>query len=176
MVERLRTIGDPILDAVESQPYAVVQQTFDAGMPKGLRWYSRGHNLDSLPEEAIAKIGHHAHQLPGPFTMVYLTPMGGAVARVDSAATAFPHRSAAFCFHILAGWMDPHDDEENIGWTRTFHEEMAQFSTGGVYVNLLSEDEVARVRNAYGPNYDRLLAVKRKWDPDNLLRMNQNIV
>jgi FAD/FMN-containing dehydrogenase len=117
----------------------------------------------------------HARDLAGPFTMVYLCPMGGAAGRVDPTATAYPHRSSAYSFHALAGWQDSADDEANIAWVRRFHEAMATEASGGVYVNLLAEDEGARVGSAYGPNYQRLAEIKRRWDPDNLLHHNHNI-
>jgi FAD/FMN-containing dehydrogenase len=171
----LRDIGDPILDWVIPQPYLVFQQAFDAGVGKGNRWYSKAHYLDALTDDAIEVVLQHVAPLPGPLSMVYLEPLGGAVARVDPAATAFPHRGAAYSLHILPGWMDPATDDEIIGWARTFHEAMAPFSTGGVYVNLLGEDERGRVPAAYGENYERLVALKSVWDPGNLFRVNQNI-
>jgi FAD/FMN-containing dehydrogenase len=175
LIEPLRTLGEPVLDAVGPQPYATVQQTFDAGMPKGLRWYSRAHHLDRLSDEVITTVVEHARQLPGLFTMAYFGPLGGAIGRVDPGATAFPDRSAAFAFHILSGWADSAADERNIAWTRTFHQALRPHAKGAVYVNLLSEDEDARIPTAYGANYDRLAAAKRRWDPGNLFRLNHNV-
>lgn len=175
LVQPLRDVATPILDAVGPQPFVETQQTFDAGVPAGLRWYSRAHELDALSDDAVAIMVRHARQLAGPFTMAYLCPMGGAAGRVEPTATAYPHRSSAYSFHALAGWQDPAEDEATIGWARRFHEELASEASGGVYVNLLAEDEAGRVRAAYGPNYDRLAAIKRRWDPDNLLCRNHNI-
>ena len=175
VIEPLRALANPILDWVEPQPYAAVQQTFDAGTPKGLRWYSKAHMLPGLPDGAIDTILQHAELLPGAFTMVYLEPMGGAIGCVDPTAMAFPHRDAAYNFHVLAGWQDPDDDERLTRWTRGFHQAMAPYSTGGVYVNLLGEDESDRIRAAYGGNYEQLVELKRVWDPQNFFRMNNNI-
>ena len=175
VVRPLRTLADPILDWVEPQPYAAVQQTFDAGVPKGLRWYTRAHSLSALSDAALDVLVRHAEPLPGTGTMVYLAPGGGAISRPDPTATAFAHRDAAFDFHVLAGWEEPEDDEALMSWVRTFHDDMTPHATGGVYVNLLGEDESERVRVAYGENYDRLVALKNEWDPENIFRMNHNI-
>jgi FAD/FMN-containing dehydrogenase len=108
-------------------------------------------------------------------TMVYLEPMGGAIAEVDAAATAFPHRDAAYSVHALTGWSDPDRDGELIEWTDSVHETMAPYSSGGVYVNLLNRTEGDRVPEAFGANYERLREVKADWDPENLFDSNQNI-
>lgn len=171
----LRTFGTPLLAAVQTLPYTAVQQMFDAGVPKGLRWYSRAHYLSGLPDAAFDAVVQHTRDLPGAFTMVYFEPLGGAVGRVDPAATAFRHRRAVAGIHIFPGWSDPADDQGNMRWARAFHDAMAPFSSGGVYVNLLGEDEAGRVKAAYGDNYARLAALKKKWDPQNLFRVNHNI-
>jgi FAD/FMN-containing dehydrogenase len=175
LIEPLRSLGDPIVDAVGPQPYTAVQQTFDAGVPKGLRWYTRAQGFDGLSDELLATIVEHTNPLPGTNTMVYFSPMGGAINRVPTGATAYPHRSAAHGLHILAGWADADEDDKHMAWARRFHDAVTRFAQGGVYVNLLAEDETSRVPEAYGANYERLKSVKRKWDPDNLFRCNHNI-
>jgi FAD/FMN-containing dehydrogenase len=171
----LQGLGTPILRAVGPVPWVAVHQMLDAGAPKGQRWYSKAHYLTGIPDDAIDAVVDHAEGITGAFTMAYFEPMGGAVGRIDPAATAFPHRDAAYSFHILAGWTDPSEDAAVVVWTRALHAALAPYSTGGVYVNLLGEDEPDRVRGAYGPNYDRLARLKRKYDPDNLFRVNHNI-
>lgn len=171
----LRAFGSPFLDGVATQSFVELQQSFDAGMPAGNRWYSKAHYLSDLPDRAIETILTHSAELPGPFTMVYLEAEGGAVGRVDPSATAFPHRNAAFALHIFPGWTDAADDSAIMDWARTFHQEMAPHSTGGVYVNLLGGDEPDGSQAAYGANYSRLAAIKHKYDPTNLFRNNQNI-
>ena len=171
----LRTLARPILDWVEPQSWIAVQQTFDPGVPKGLRWYTKAHYLSSLPDAAIEIFLEHGALLPGGHSMVYLEPLGGAVSRIDPSATAFPHRKSLYTFHILAGWEDPGQDQVVMEWSRGFHQAMAPFADGGVYVNLLGEDETDRVPAAYGANYDRLVTLKNKWDPENLFRLNNNI-
>ena len=90
-------------------------------------------------------------------------------------ATAYAHREALFVMNFHGRWESPADDSRCIGWARDFNKASAPFASGGVYVNFLSADEGDRVRSAYGPNYDRLAQVKRKYDPENFFRMNQNI-
>jgi FAD/FMN-containing dehydrogenase len=175
VLQPLRNVGDPILDGVRPQPYTALQQTFDAGVPKGHRWYSKAHYLDSLPNAAIDTVVDYVDPLPGPFSMVYFEPMGGATGRVDASATAFPHRDAAYGFHILTGWSAPEKDDDIMAWTRGFHEAMAPHANGSVYVNLLGVDEPDRTSSAYGANYDRLAQIKNAWDPENFFRMNHNV-
>lgn len=171
----LKEFGDPILTMLQRVPYTTVQQGFDAGSPPGLRWYSRAHYLEELPDDAIDTMLQHAESLPGAFSMAYLEPMGGAIGRVDPSATAFPHRNARYGIHIFPGWTDPARDEEMKLWAREFHDAMAPYATGGVYVNLLGGDEENGVAAAYGGNYERLTRLKAKWDPENVFRSNHNI-
>lgn len=170
-----RELGDPILDATGPQPYLTLQQSFDAGLPKGNRWYSRAHYFDALTDEAIDTLVDHLEPFPGAFTTVYFGAGGGAVGRVAPDATAFPNRSAEHGLHVFPGWVDPTEDEAIMAWTRRVHEAMAPHANGSVYVNLLGEDERERVPAAYAGNYDRLVSLKKTWDPDNLFRRNHNI-
>lgn len=168
-------VGEPILRFVDTMPYAALQQSFDDGTPAGERYYYRAMHVSELPDEAIETIATHARELPAPFTMAGIEPMGGAVNAVADASTAYPHRDAAFSFGIWAGWSDPERDDELIEWTRAFHEAMTPYSTGGVYANYLDRDEDDRIRAAYGDNYDRLVELKDEWDPENRFRLNSNV-
>jgi FAD/FMN-containing dehydrogenase len=174
-LEPLLDLGDPFFSVVAPQPYTTVQQTFDFGLPEAQLYASRGHYLARLSDEVIDTLTSHVAGMCGPFTAAYFEPLGGAFARVEPSATAFPHRDAAFNFHIQAGWTDPSQEDEVMGWTEGFHQAMARHATGGVYVNLLGHDEADRVSAAYGDNYARLAELKKKWDPDNLFRINPNI-
>ena len=167
--------GDPFLAFVGPQPYVDVLKTFDAGVPSGQRYESRSHDLPSISDDVIATLMEHLPDMTGEFTSAYLGGLGGAIARVDPAATAFPHRAAAFSFHIMAGWTEPEMDEQVTGWTRRLHDALTPHATGGVYVNVLGHGEASRVRAAYGDNWARLVELKRIWDPDNLFRTNHNI-
>ncbi len=172
----LRRFGSPVLDAVQVQPYTQVQQTFDGGMPAGMRWLSRAHYLKGLPDEAIDLLLGYSRELPGTNSSVYLEPLGGAIARVDPGATPFPHRDAPFGLHVVGGWSDPAHDRALTAWVTELHGAMEPHSTGGVYVNLLGVGEGReRVPAAYGRNLDRLREIKARWDPDNLFRANHNL-
>lgn len=174
-LDPLMGVGNPILEALQPMPYTALQSMFDEGAPNGERYYWKSHYVDGLPDDAIDTIVEHADPLLGPYTVGGFEPMGGAINRVDTSETAFPHRDAAYNFGIFAGWSDPQRDDEVIGWTRDFHEAMAPYSTGGVYVNYLDKDEDERVQASYGENYTRLVALKDTWDPENLFHLNSNI-
>lgn len=171
----LLELGNPILSFIAPQPYLEVQKMFDEALPPGQRWESRAQGFTELTDEVIDTLLAHIEPLPGEFTSAYLAAENGAISRVESGATAYPHRSLAFSLHVLAGWSDPAADDEVTAWTRRCHEAMSPFSTDGVYVNLLGTDEKSRVRAAYGDNYERLVELKRTWDPQNLFHMNHNI-
>jgi FAD/FMN-containing dehydrogenase len=171
----LRECGDPILEAVQAMPFTALQKGFDDALPAGRRYVSRAHELGELSDEAIDAFLNGCRGFAGAHTLAYFGAGGGAVSRIDPGATAYPHRGSPFSFHLLAGWTEPSEDASITAWTDEFHRAMARFSTGGVYVNLLDGSDAARVRAAYGANWDRLARIKREWDPENLFRMNQNI-
>lgn len=175
LIEPLRTFGDPILDVVEPQPYAAVQKTFDAGTPPRLRWYSRAHFFDDVDDGLIDTIVRFCDPLPGPFSMVYFEPLGGAIKDVDSSATAYAHRDASFGLHIFPGWSNPEEDVKITEWARALSDAVAPLASDGVYVNLLGDDEPDRVSEAYGMNFERLARLKRRYDPKNLFSSNHNI-
>lgn len=175
IISPLRTLSRPILDDMAVRGYVEAQTMFDAGAAKGNRWYSKAQYFGGLSDEAIETALGHAQDLHGEFTMVYFEPLGGAVARADRSQTAFAHRDAAYSFHIFTGWNAPENDDQNIAWTREFHQAMAPHARGGVYVNLLSPDESERITEAYGSSYHRLAQIKARYDPDNLFRFNHNI-
>ncbi len=174
-LEPVGTFGDPILAMVEPMPYQLLQQSFDAGAPDGARYYFKAHILRELSDGAIDAIVDHIGTLPGPLSMVAIEPLGGAVSRVEPDATAWPHREAQFNFGIFAGWEDPADDDRIIQWARDLHAAIAPHATGGAYVNYLDRDDTDSQRTAYGTHYERLAEIKRRWDPENLFRGNQNI-
>jgi len=171
----LLDFGDPILAFTMPQALTELLQAFDAGLPAGQRYESGSHDLRTLSDDTIDTFLSQIGSMPGEFTMAYIGAGGGAIGRVDPAATAFPHRDAPYGYHVLAGWMDPAQDTEITEWVSQFQRAMTPFATGGVYVNLLGTEEQQRVPAAYGTNYERLVEIKKKWDPDNVFRMNHNI-
>jgi FAD/FMN-containing dehydrogenase len=176
--KELRAFGSPVLDMIQPMPYAAVQQMLDAASPRGVREYFKIDSLPELPDEAIDILVEQAEQLPAPFGQLILAPMGGAMGRADGDAMALSVKDAAWTYFCLAMWMDPLEDEANIAWTRGFHEAMRQFCVGTALPNFIEPDEgVARLRASYGEEkYARLVALKQRWDPDNIFSLNQNIV
>lgn len=173
-VAPLRTLGEPLLDAVGPMPYVEAQQAFDPNLPAGQRYYTQAHDLAELTDGAIDDFAANVRDMRGALTAAYIEPKGGAVARVPEDSTAAGGRGAAASFHIIAGWTDEAEDEEVMGWARAFNERMAAHGTGGVYVNLLAEDEGDRVPSAFS-DHERLQALKSRWDPQNVLRANHNV-
>lgn len=171
----LREFGDPLADTVEPTPYTEHQRSSDELYQEGHRNYWKSHFFDEISDEAIDTIVEMIDPLPTPFTTVFIEWMGGAIARVDSDATAFPHRDATASLTIAPKWIDPARDEELIGWAQDLFEATAPFATGDVYANYLSGDEQDRIRAAYGEHYERLVDIKREWDPENRFHVNQNI-
>lgn len=167
-LEALRGFGDPILDASQAMPYTALQSAFDAGYPDGARYYWKSCFLSELPDAAIRDLVEVVPPLPGPYTAVFLEPMGGAINRVAPDATAFPHRTATCNLGISAGWSDPGDDERITRWVRAVHDAMASHATGGTYVNYLDRDERERAASAYGDNLARLRDLKSRHDPDGI--------
>ena len=170
-----RSAGEVIVDTIAPKTYLEIKQGSQGLCDHFDRFYSKAQYLAGLPDQSIETLLTHTAELPGNHTMVALGAMGGAITRVDSVATAFPHRDAAFELYIWPEWSDPDEDEAVIEWAGTVHDAMSRYSTGGVYVNMLSHDEGNRVPEAYGQNHQRLAELKAKWDPNNLFRLNHNI-
>ncbi len=144
-------------------------------MEHGARNYWKSHHIKYLYDECIDVINLYALKMPGEECEIFIPHMEGAPARIQSEATAFPHRNTPFLLNIHTRWRHAEDDSRCIGWARDFHEATKPYSQG-VYVNFLSEEGSARVKDAYTRDvWDRLVKVKNKWDPANLFRMNQNI-
>jgi FAD/FMN-containing dehydrogenase len=173
----LREAVPPALDIVQPMPYVALQQMLDAGNPHGIHEYFKIDWLQELPDEAIDVILEQAENLPAPFGQIILAPMGGAVARTDNSELALTVPDAPWAYFCLTMWMDPSEDEQNKAWTRGFAKAMEPFGVGSAaFPNFIEPDEgTLRVRAIYGDKYDRLVALKQKWDPDNVFRLNQNI-
>ena len=171
----LRRFGPVAREQIGPLPYTAVQTMLDDAAPHGRRYYGKAGLLASLTDPAIEIMAEHFAQVPSPQSLVLLVQMGGAVARVQPTATAFVHRQAAFAFTILSIWEDPAEDTANIAWARRFWEDLQPFTNRGVYVNELGDEGEERVHAAYGPAYPRLAALKGRYDPTNVFRLNQNI-
>jgi FAD/FMN-containing dehydrogenase len=175
LIEPLRKLGTPVGEHVGVQPYVAWQQAFDPLLTAGARNYWKSHNLTKIEDGLIDVVIRYAENLPSPQCEIFVGALGGATTRPTPESTAYAQRDARFVMNVHGRGNDAADDARGIGWARDFFEAAAPFATGGAYVNFLTADEGDRVRAAYGSNYDRLTKVKRKYDPSNLFRMNQNI-
>ncbi len=180
-VEALRPLREaftPAIDLVGPMPYTALQQMLDAGNPTGIREYFKIDWLRELSDQAIETVLEHAETLPAPFGQVILAPMGGAVSRTDGEAMALSVPDVPWAYFCLTMWMDPAEDDENVAWTRGLADAMRPFGLGrAAFPNFIAADEgAARLREGYGEDkYARLVELKRRWDPRNLFRLNQNI-
>ncbi|UYG08820.1 FAD-binding oxidoreductase [Halomonas sp. M4R1S46] len=167
--------GDPVGQMLGTQPYAGFQAAFDPLLAPGARNYWKSHDFADLADEALEQAITAAEALPGPECEIFLAQLGGAMSRVEPTATAYAGRDAYYVMNVHARWQEPAEDDRCRDWARDVFHALAPFATGGGYVNFLTEDEGDRVASAYGVNYERLQAVKRRHDPDNLFRVNLNI-
>ena len=171
----LRTFGRPLADLVAPMPYTSLQTASDAAYPSAQQNYWKSHYIDEITDDLIATLIEHAPRMPSPLSSFYFQHLGGAISRTGAEHAAFGHRDAAFDFAILTVWADPAQTSENVTWARDFADAMQPHSTG-VYVNNLGTEGADRVKAAYVPaTYDRLVSLKRSYDPHNVLRLNQNI-
>ena len=175
LVAPLRKFGALVGAHVGVQPYTAWQQAFDPLLGAGARNYWKSHFFAAFPDGLIDAVLDQAGKLPSPLCEIFIGALGGATMRPAPGSMAFAQRGAEFTMNVHGRWDDPADDARGIRWTRDVFEATAPFANGGVYVNFMTADEGDRVRNAYGPNYERLVQVKRRYDPQNLFRLNQNI-
>jgi FAD/FMN-containing dehydrogenase len=173
----LRRFAEPILDLSATLPFTALQQIFDPFFPwGGLRYYWKSLYLAGLDEEVVEEIKNRVERRPSPMSMVSVPALGGALGRVAPDATAAGERHAPFLLEILANWAEPEETERNVAWARDCFAAMERFGTGKTNMNFpgLGEDSQF-VRSALGRNYERLAALKQRYDPTNLFRLNQNI-
>ncbi|MDI3326004.1 FAD-binding oxidoreductase [Pontibacterium granulatum] len=170
----IRELGQPIADGFAPHPFVAFQQAFDPLLTPGSRNYWKSHNFAELSDGLIDTLVEYGGRLPSPQSEIFVAQLGGAINRVASDATAYPHRDVEYVMNVHTRWDEHADDRECIGWAREFFDATKAYATGGVYVNFISEDE-ERVDGAYGSNYAKLAQVKSTYDPDNFFRINQNI-
>jgi FAD/FMN-containing dehydrogenase len=174
-VRPLRDYGTPVEDRIAAIPYLQIQSAGDSVFPAGRRYYWKAQFLRELSDSAIDTLLAVYRTAPSIASLLVLQHVGGAIARVPKNSTPYVNRDALYdCFPISI-WDDPADDEVNMRWGRDLWAAMRPFSTGGVYANNLGEEGEDRVQAAYGENYERLLALKNQYDPQNFFRLNQNI-
>ena len=172
----LRNFGKPSFELVLPMPYTMVQQIQDEDSPFGSFWYWKSAYVKELPNELLATLAERAPTAPSPGTQVMLTRLGGAISQVPDDATAFPLRDAGYFVQMDSTWLDGSATDENIAWTRDLHAAVSPHAMERVYVNFIGDEGADRIAKAYGPEkYARLVALKKRYDPSNLFRMNQNI-
>jgi FAD/FMN-containing dehydrogenase len=172
----IKSFGKPVGDTVQRRPYTSQQSLIDGTQPKGRRYYWKSEFLPGLSGDLLAKAIEHAGRIRSPHSAILLFPLGGAVGDLRPDHSAVGNRDARWVVNIAASWETPEKDAENIEWARTAWRDLRGFSTGGTYVNFLTEEEGAdRINAAYGNNLVRLVDLKTKWDPANLFRLNKNV-
>jgi FAD/FMN-containing dehydrogenase len=171
----LRSIGKPIADVVGPTPFVGWQQAFDPLLTPGARNYWKSHDFVNLSDKAIDILLDAVPKLPGPECEIFIGHVGGVAGRVGKKATAFPQRHSHFVMNVHTRWREAAMDQSFISWTRKLFDATTPYAAGTAYVNFMPADEGDRIEKVYGPNYRRLAKVKRRYDPSNLLRMNQNI-
>jgi len=171
----LKTFGRPLLDLCQPKPYLVHQSMFDPSYPHGWWYYVRACDVGELTDEVIDIMAEYGRRIVSPISSIGLWQMGGAVARVRDEDTAFNGRGAGFTFNINGNSYTADGFDAEREWARDYWSALAPYHSS-VYVNFLMDEGKERVREAYGPaKYDRLTALKRRYDPDNVFRLNQNI-
>ena len=171
----LRGHGNPIADVIGPNTFVGFQAAFDPLLTPGFRNYWKSHDFAELSDEALDTMIQFENTLPSPHTEIFVAQMGGATNRVPANETAYRHRDAEFIMNVHGRWEDAADDDRCIAWCRELFDAMTPYSTGGVYVNFMTQEEDQRVKEAYGDSFDRLVALKNKYDPSNFFRLNQNI-
>lgn len=173
----LRKLAHPVADIVTRRPYTQMQSLLDATQPKGRRYYWKSHYLARIEAQAVDVLIAHAQQLCSPFSAVVLFHLQGALGELPAEHSPAGNRDAAYVLNITSAWESAADDAANLRWARDCFEATQGFSTGGTYINFLTEDEgCQRIEAAYGkPILARLAALKKKYDPDNLFRHTKNI-
>ena len=171
----LRESGSPLEDSIQPVEYTVLQSSGDYVYPPGPRYYWKSHFMKDISDDAIDCIIEFYKVVPSKQTTVGFQQFPGAVSRIKQGDTAFSHRDSQYDFFLISSWVDRAESDKHILWTREFWDAMRSYSTGGVYVNNLGEEPDQQVRAAYPGNYERLVALKNKYDPTNFFRLNQNI-
>jgi FAD/FMN-containing dehydrogenase len=176
-LQPLRDFAEPLADLSGAMPFIELQRFFDEDYPHGRLYYWRSIYLNNLEDEVSAVLAEHAARRPSPLSTLDVFTLGGAMARVDPDSAAFGRRDAPFMAAIEANWTEPQSSERNIAWARECVADLERFSYGGAYLNfpgfLEAGDEL--IKTTFGPNYDQLLALKKKYDPQNMFCFNHNL-
>ena len=171
----LREFGPPLMDGVGPMPFPALQGAFDALVPSGLQHYWKADFVTDLSDEIIAAHVKYGPDIPTVNSAMHIYPVSGAAHRVGKNDTAFSYRDANYTHVLAAMYPDPADTQKNVEWVRTYWDALHPYSAGGAYVNFMMDEGDDRIAASYRDNYKRLVEIKRKYDPNNLFCMNQNI-
>jgi FAD/FMN-containing dehydrogenase len=174
-VQPLRELGGAIADLTGPMPYAGMQSLIDGMWGRGAHSYMKAGYVRELNDGAIAALSRFHAEATSPKSEIHLHHFGGAVARVPAASAAYGERGAPFIINALASAFTGEGFDRHVNWARGVYDALGPALTGGAYINFLSSEGKERVRAAYGTNYDRLVALKDRYDPTNLFQLNQNI-
>jgi FAD/FMN-containing dehydrogenase len=174
-VQPLRSVTTPMLDIVQPMPYPVVNTLLDDGFPRGARNYWKSAFFKELTTETVEVMVDALQKAPSIMSGMVIERLHGQMTRVGATDTAYPHREPGYNLVLAAEWLDPVEDEVNVAWAKETFSALAPYMAEASYVNYLDHDDVDRVQAAYGPNWERLVQVKRRYDPENLFRLNANI-
>ena len=175
MFKPIRAFKKPALDFVGPLPHPALQSMFDPIYPPGLQWYWRADFVNELSDKAIDQHLRFAQALPTMHSTMHLYPINGAAARVSKNETAWSYRDANWAQVMVGVDPDPANKEKITKWTKDYFDALHPYSAGGAYVNFMMDEGEDRVKATYGANYERLVEIKAKYDPQNLFRVNQNI-
>jgi UDP-N-acetylenolpyruvoylglucosamine reductase len=175
LLQQLRDVAPVVAEHVGAMPYPALNSAFDGLYPPGLHHYWKANFVKELTDEAIEAHLEHGPSVPTVSSTMHIYPINGAVQRVGADETAFAYRDATFATVIVGAWPEAADTDANVKWVRDYYEAIAPLSEEGGYINFMAGDDQGRIRVNYMGNYDRLVEVKRRYDPDNLFHLNQNI-
>ena len=175
-LQPIKKFGSPLMNTMAPTTYEATNMMLDGGFPRGALNYWKSSFIKELSDQAIDTMAARFALCPSPMSAMVLEHIHGAATRVGVSDTAFPHRRDGYQLVIVSEWVEPADNARNIAWARESYDAMRPYFASGRYVNYLGDDEGDdAVEAAYGPNYQRLRTLKRKYDPTNLFRLNQNI-
>jgi FAD binding domain/Berberine and berberine like len=174
-LDRALSLCNPVAVTKNELSFLSLQTLADHEFPHGRRYYTKSGYFRNLHDQDIERMVEALATIPSPTSQIELSYLGGAAARVSAGETAFGDRSSPFIVNLLGNWTHPADDATNVAWIRGLFAELRPSMTPGVYVNFMSADEQDRVPEAYRERWDRLVAIKTHYDPDNFFRLNQNV-
>jgi hypothetical protein len=175
-VAPIKAFGKPIGDVLVRRPYTQLQSLLDATQPKGRRYYWKSEYLPRIDPALCEKAIEHAAKIRSPHSAVILFQIEGALNQLSEGYSPVGNRNARYVLNLTSSWEQAGDDTANVNWARDAWNDLKSFSTGGTYINFLTEDEGReRIEAALGTGLQRLAEIKARWDPDNVFRMNRNI-